>query len=152
MADRDSSSPLEGVEVVVHTDSNARPGLGGEPKEMARFTTGKDGQCKIEFPQDLPKEIFVIAHKAGYADRGYGPLLEPGLPAIPRDHTISMERGVTIGGIVKARDGKPVAGATVIISARAGEGGSPEWTYIPEARLSTDTEGRCTRRNAIGLE
>ena len=61
VADRDSSSPLEGVEVVVHTDSNARPGLGGEPKEMARFTTGKDGQCKIEFPQDLPKEIFVIA-------------------------------------------------------------------------------------------
>ncbi len=142
VVDRDSTSPMEGVEVVVHTDSGARPGLGGEPEEMARFTTGKDGQCRIEFPRTLPKEVFITARKAGYADRGYGPLLEPGLAAIPGSHTINMERGLTIGGLVKARDGKPVAGATVIIMARAGEGGSPDWSYVPEAKVTTDQEGR----------
>ena len=49
---------------------------------------------------------------------------------------------MTIGGIVKARDGKPVAGATVIIMARAGAGSSPDWSYVPDVKVTTDTEGR----------
>ncbi len=53
-----------------------------------------------------------------------------------------MERGVTIGGIVKNRDGKAVAGATVIIMARAGADDSPDWTYVPEVKVTTDAEGR----------
>ncbi len=142
VVDRDSTSSMEGVEVVVQTDSGARPGLGGDPEEMARFPTGKNGQCRIEFPRTLPKEIYITARKAGYADRGYGPLLEPGLAAIPDSHTINMERGLTIGGIVKARNGMPVAEATVIITARAGDGGSPDWSYVPEAKVTTDVQGR----------
>ena len=61
--------------------------------------------------------------------------------AIPGDHTIEMERGVTIGGIVKSRDGKPVAGATVSVRARAGADASPDWTYVPDVKVTTDTAG-----------
>ena len=123
-------------------DSGARPGLGGEPELMTRLATDRDGRCKIEFPRVLPKEIYITARKAGYANRGYGPLFEPGGPAIPGGHTIEMERGVTIGGIVKTRDGKAVAGATVIVMARAGADSSPDWSYVPEVKVTTDTEGR----------
>ena len=109
---------------------------------MTRSATDRDGRCKIEFPRVLPKEIYITARKAGYANRGYGPLLEPGGAAIPGDHTIEMERGVTIGGTVKTRDGKAVGGATVIIMARAGADSSPDWSYVPEVKVTTDTEGR----------
>ncbi|MGO9470303.1 MAG: sigma factor-like helix-turn-helix DNA-binding protein [Isosphaeraceae bacterium] len=75
-------------------------------------------------------------------NRGYGPFFEPGGAAIPREHTIEMERGVTIGGTVKARDGKAIAGATVIIIARAGADGSANWSYVPEVKVTTDSGGR----------
>ena len=128
--------------MTVEIDSGERPGLGGEPEVLTRLGTGGDGRCKIDFPRQLPKEIYITARKAGYADRGYGPLLEPGLPAIPVGHTIEMERGVTIGGIVKNRNGKAVAGATVIIMARAGADASTDWSYVPEVKVTTDAEGR----------
>ena len=45
-------------------------------------------------------------------------------------------------GSVKTRDGKAVAGATVIIMARAGADSSPDWSYVPDVKVTTDTEGR----------
>src|SRR4029079_17340355 len=44
--------------------------------------------------------------------------------------------------MVKTGGGKAVAGATVIIMARAGADRSPDWTYVPEAKVTTDSEGR----------
>ncbi len=142
VVDRHSRAPVEGAEVTVEIDSGARAGLGGEPELLTRTATDKDGRCRIEFPRVLPKEVYITARKAGYADRGYGPLLEPGVPAIPADHTIEMEGGVTIGGTVKNRDGKPVAGTTVVVMARAGADGATDWSYVPEVKVTTDTEGR----------
>jgi Carboxypeptidase regulatory-like domain len=69
-------------------------------------------------------------------------MLEPGWPAIPKDHTIEMEAGTTIGGSVNARDGKSVPGASVSITARAGADNSPDWSYVPEVKLTTDSQGR----------
>ncbi len=89
----------------------------------------------------MPKEIYITARKAGYANLGYGPLLEPGGAAIPGNHTIEMERGTTIGGTVKTRDGKAVSGATVIITASAATL-APDWSYVPEVKVPTDAEGR----------
>jgi RNA polymerase sigma factor (sigma-70 family) len=142
VVDRESRAPIEGAEVTVEIDSGARAGLGGEPELLTRTATDKDGRCRIEFPRVLPKEVYITARKAGYADRGYGPLLEPGVPAIPADHTIEMEGGVTIGGVVRNRDGKPIAGATVIVMARAGADGATDWSYVPEVKVATDAEGR----------
>jgi RNA polymerase sigma factor (sigma-70 family) len=142
IVDRDSRAPIEGAEVTVETDTGARSGLGGEPELMTRSATDNDGRFKVEFPQALPKEIVITARKAGYAVRAYGPLLEPGGPVIASDHTIELEHGTTIGGTVKSRQGKAVAGATVIITARAGADSSPDWTYVPDAKVTTDNEGR----------
>jgi RNA polymerase sigma factor (sigma-70 family) len=141
IVNRDSGAPVEGAEVTVETDSGARSGLGGEPQVMTRLATDREGRCKIEFPQVLPKEIVITARKAGYANRAYGPLLEPGAAAIPSDHTIQMERGTTIGGTVKTRDGKEVAGATVIIMARAGPDSAADWSYVPFVKVTTDNQG-----------
>ena len=120
----------------------ARAGLGGEPEVMTRLATNPDGTCTIEFPRVLPKEIYVTARKPGFACRSYGPLLEPGGAGIASDHTIEMESGVTIGGVVKNHDGRAITGATVIIMARAGADNSPDWTWVPGAKVTTDTQGR----------
>jgi RNA polymerase sigma factor (sigma-70 family) len=141
VVDRESGGVIEGAEVTVEIDSGARAGLGGEAEIMTRVPTDRNGQCRIEFPRVLPKEIYITARKSGYANRGYGPLIEPGVPAIASDHTIEMEHGLTIGGIVKNRNGEPVSGATVIVMARAGADSSPDWTYVPEVKVMTDTLG-----------
>jgi len=88
----------------------------------------------------LPKQIAVTARKAGFANRSYSPFLEPGGHAIPSDHTIDMERGVTIGGVVRSHDGKAVAGAEVTIMARAGADTSPDWSYVPEGTLTVTAQ------------
>jgi RNA polymerase sigma factor (sigma-70 family) len=142
IVNRDSRVPVEGAEVTVEIDSGARAGLGGESELMTRTTTDRDGRCTIVFPRVLPKEIYVTARKTGYATRAYGPLLEPGGAAIAGNHTIEMERGVAIGGSVKNRAGQGVVGATVHVSARAGADNSPDWTYVPDVKVTTDTAGR----------
>jgi RNA polymerase sigma factor (sigma-70 family) len=126
VVNRESRAPIEGAEVTVEIDSGARDGLGGEPEVMTRLATDRDGRCTIEFPRVLPKVIYITARKLGYVNRAYGPLLEPGGAMIASDHTIEMESGVTIGGVVKARDGKALTGATVTIMARAGADSSPD--------------------------
>jgi RNA polymerase sigma factor (sigma-70 family) len=142
IVNRDSRAPIEGTEVTVEIDSGARAGLGGEPEVMTRLATNPDGTCTIEFPRVLPKEIYVTARKPGFACRSYGPLLEPGEAGIASDHTIEMESGVTIGGVVKNHDGRAITGATVIIKARAGADDSPDWTWVSGAKVTTDTQGR----------
>jgi hypothetical protein len=69
--------------------------------------------------------------------------MEPG-GAIPSNHTIELERGTSIGGIVKRRDGRPISGAAVIIMARAGADDSPDYSYIHEASMTTDAQGHWT--------
>ncbi len=138
------SRPIEGVEVSVETDSGARAGLGGELELMTRQGTDKEGRCRIEFPRVLPKEIYIKAHKPGYADRSYAPSLETGAAAIPSNHTIELESGTSIGGIVKRRDGRPISGATVEIMARAGADDSPDYSYIHDTSVTTDAQGRWT--------
>ncbi len=142
VVERDSRAPIAGAEVTVEVDSGARAGLGGDAQVMTRSATDGDGHCKIEFPRVLPRQIYITARKAGYANRAYGPFYEPGRPAIPSDHTIELEHGVRIGGTVKARDGKAIAGATVMIMARAGADNSPDWTYVPGVKVTTDSQGR----------
>ena len=78
VVDRQSRAPIEGVEVRVEIDSGARAGLGGEPELLTRLVTDKEGGCRVEFPRELPKEIYVTARKPGYAIRGYAPLTEAG--------------------------------------------------------------------------
>ncbi len=142
VVDRESRTPIEGAEVAVETETGARAGLGGDTQLLTRTTTDRDGRCRIDFPRVLPREIYITARKAGYANRGYAPLFEPGRPAIPADHTMEMQRGVTIGGVVKNRQGKAVAGAAVIIMARAGADGAPDCSYVPDVKVTTDAEGR----------
>ena len=114
VVDRQSRTPIEGVQVKIETDTGARDGFGGDPQLLSRLITDKDGSCRIEFPRVLPKRIYVVARQPGYAVRNYAPLAETGGPTIPRRHTMELERGITIGGVVKSRDGRPVPGATVI--------------------------------------
>ncbi|MGC8640665.1 MAG: sigma-70 family RNA polymerase sigma factor [Isosphaeraceae bacterium] len=135
--DRDSGAPIAGAEVTVETDSGARPGLGDEPILIARLTTDKAGRCTIEFPRVLPKIIAIGCQRAGYVNGGYGPLVESAGGTIPGEHTIEMERGITIGGVVKSRDGKPVAGAKVIVMATA-----PDRTHGVQLKATTDAQGR----------
>ena len=142
IVERETKAPLEGVEVTVEADSGARDGLGGDSRELTRLASDREGRCRVEFPRQLPKRIYITARKPGYAVRGYSPTTEHGGPIIPRAHTMELEHGVTIGGVVKRRDARPIAGATVIISGRAGADLSPDYSYVHDATVTTDAQGR----------
>ncbi len=141
---RVSKAPIEGVEVKVETDSGARDGLGGDSELMTRLVTDKAGQCRIAFPRVLPRRIYVTARKPGYAVRGYAPLDDSGGQGLPRAHTMELEHGISIGGFVKRLDGRPIAGATVIIMSRAGADAAPDYSYVDYVKVTTDAEGRWT--------
>ncbi len=108
---------------------------------LTRDTTDREGKCRIAFPQVLPRRAYITARKAGYAVRAYSPLQETGGRALPRAHTMELEHGVTIGGIVKRRDGRPIPGATVTIMARAGADASPDYSYVDYENVTTDASG-----------
>ena len=62
-----------------------------------------------------------------------------------------MERGITIGGIVKSRDGKPVAGARVTVM--AGRRRCAGLDLRPDVKATTDAaRALALRRDAHGLE
>ena len=121
---------------------------------MTRSATDSDGRCKIEFPRSLAQGDLYHGSQGRLRQPGRTrPCSSPERPQSPADHTIEMESGVTIGGIVKARDGKAIAGATVIIMARAGADNSPDWTYVPNVKVTTDAAGAlAVCRDAHGLE
>ena len=58
VVNRDSRTPVEGADVTVQVDSGCAS-LGGEPELLTRLPTDADGRCQIEFPPDLPKEIYI---------------------------------------------------------------------------------------------
>jgi protocatechuate 3,4-dioxygenase beta subunit len=142
VVERTTNAPIAGAAVNVELDSGARDGLGGDARVMASLVTGKNGECEVEFPRTLPRRIYVTASQPGYANRTYEPLIEPGGRAIPRRHTLELERGVSIGGIVKGEGGPPVAGATVTVMARAGLDAAADFSYVPEVKVTTDAQGR----------
>jgi RNA polymerase sigma factor (sigma-70 family) len=114
----------------------------GQPREF-RGTTDEEGRYTIAIPAGAASSLQVVV-----VDRGFAPVElrwtadEP----IPASYTVSLERGVPIGGTVRDEQGRPIAGARVHlqIGAIPPRGGCERYPS-PESELAaavTDDQGR----------
>jgi protocatechuate 3,4-dioxygenase beta subunit len=102
-----TGSPLAEVEVRIRNHVDARTYV---------FRTGMHGQLRFEYPalHDEPMGS-VEVRKDGYVPVGYGWGFDGG-PEAPESPTLRLRRGTTMGGVVVDEAGRPVEGATVLMS------------------------------------
>src|SRR6267142_6952406 len=129
--DAATKQPLEGVDLSI----NMQPG--GSRKDR----TENRGKAWLMLPPDDPKYMNISAKLDGYVGKQ---IMWRGDP-IPATYVIAMERGTSIGGIVKDEEGNPVAGADVNLLF-PGDRSNLNGMYMTEA-AKTDAEGkwRCDR-------
>ncbi|WP_435019947.1 carboxypeptidase regulatory-like domain-containing protein [Tundrisphaera sp. TA3] len=126
--------PIEGVAI------NARVG-----KASAKTQTDAQGSCSIDLPEAAPSYVSIGAKKDGFVpvsvewrDQGDRKV------SIPGEHTLALEKGTTIGGLIRDEKGNPVAGATVFVLVPSNdprEPGRPR-PSIWDHEAKTDAEGR----------
>ncbi len=118
--------PLADVEVDVDLDNMQFP-----------MPTDEEGLIALNVPSGASSRLRVkVKHKDYVADvvswQGGG--------SIPEEHTIKLEKGIAIGGIVHDQDGNPVEGVKVTAATPQTTGGV---TVIQADEIATtDSEGR----------
>ncbi len=108
--DGESGQPLADVEV---TATNRRSTLGPLPPRMAK--TGTTGQCRVPLGWGTPQTLALDFAKQDYAATPLSWNESTG-QNLPEEVTANLKPAVLIGGIVRSREGKPIAGATVTVS------------------------------------
>ena len=151
----------------------AQPGFGGPPGERALILhiveegtgapvegaavsarardfkadsqTDEKGVCSLDVPSSAPGYFQIFIKKDGFVPislewRGEG----EGKVSIPAEHTVSLSKGTTIGGLIQDDQGAPIAGASVFVivpSNESREPGKPR-PSIQDFEAKTDAEGR----------
>ncbi|WP_165232620.1 sigma-70 family RNA polymerase sigma factor [Aquisphaera insulae] len=146
VVEKAGGGPVEGAEVLLNVPGTGfRPPV-GSMKVAARQMTDAKGLCRVKIPEKKPRWFRIDVRKPGYAERSYANQQNPG-SILPASHTIELERGTSIGGVVRRRDGTPIAGARIIIVARTlsrRPADREDYTLISEenAKVVTDAQGR----------
>src|SRR5205085_2967864 len=124
--DASTKQPLEGVELSI----NMQPG--GQRKDR----TETKGKAWLMLPADDPKYLNIQVKLPGYVSRS----LDFRGQAIPTTTTVEMEKGTSIGGIVKDEDGNPIRGAGVSLLFPGDLKSAGRGMYMTEGPLRTDGE------------
>ncbi len=83
------------------------------PDFQINLHTDAEGRCNIQFPSANPAAMAAAARADGYEAR----TVFKGPQAPSRDsYVLRLRRGSTIGGVVADEAGRPVAGASVLVS------------------------------------
>ncbi|HEX4122366.1 MAG TPA: carboxypeptidase regulatory-like domain-containing protein [Verrucomicrobiae bacterium] len=133
--DAETGQPLAGVKV------RAWAGAG--------LTTDAAGMCAFPMPETGAGRFRyrIALAKAGYVGKyiTWSDAQKDKIEDIPTEYTAKMERGVTIGGVVKNEKGEPVPGARVIFSGpvTATADGRERTSIAPNYHAErTDDQGR----------
>jgi protocatechuate 3,4-dioxygenase beta subunit len=117
------------------------------PGKMQRREEATDarGRCRIEIPGGPWAFVSISARKEGFVPvrAGWGEGRRRAGP--PASYTLRLERGTTIGGLVRDEQGRPIAGARVypLLAGRKGRRSEPEEVYLGDDYfVETDAAGR----------
>ncbi|NQT01497.1 MAG: hypothetical protein HQ580_05715 [Planctomycetes bacterium] len=131
-----SQEPITGAKVLARF-------LGGiEGPERLELSTAVDGCCDISIPQPQPEYVLVYVEVNGYVPvraRWLNIDNPPQHEVIPQFQEFPLEKGISIGGIVKNKEGEPIAGAKVNLSLRGPEG---RIIFYIEHAVRTDADGK----------
>ncbi len=129
--DRQSGGPIPGAAVKFQVNGKA-----------TSAKADAEGRAAFPLPETARAAVMITATADGYVPmqvswRGQGTTGQ-----VPGEYTLRMERGTTIGGLIRDEQGRPVSGATVFLlvpsANRDGEPRASIWDY--PAR--TDEQGR----------
>ena len=109
---------------------------------FGEFETGEDGTCTIELPDQALPSLLLTAFRDGYVPRILRWAVDHG-DDLPTNYTLALEKGITIGGIVRNERGESVEGAKVTLQAGASgyEASSREWIALNRDQFPVRTDG-----------
>jgi hypothetical protein len=133
VVDKATKQPLRAV--------NLRVRING--KVAHEHKTDDMGQFRFRLPNQMIERATVTARRDGFVPmkvflRNDG----PSAAEIPRYYKLAMERGTSIGGIVRTEDGRPIEGVTVTFYDNSPEGAGREAYDFDELSARTDLDGR----------
>jgi RNA polymerase sigma factor (sigma-70 family) len=128
----EDKKPLGGVALKVWVDG----------KPYRDWSTDQNGQATITVPEGNVARLTVLARKAGFAPSRVSLRHEViSDQEIPGSYTLSMHGTTTIGGVVRAESGRPIAGVKVGFYISAPRQNRESFDF-DDARVRTDGEGR----------
>jgi peroxiredoxin/protocatechuate 3,4-dioxygenase beta subunit len=113
-----------------------------EGPDRLELSTSADGCCDISIPQPQPPYVHVYVEADGYVPvraRWLNIDNPPQHEVIPQFQEFPLEKGISIGGIVKNKEGEPIAGAKVNLSLRGPEG---RIRYYVEHAVRSEADGK----------
>jgi protocatechuate 3,4-dioxygenase beta subunit len=107
------------------------------------FETGEDGICTIELPEQALPTLVLTAFRDDYAPRILRWAVDHG-DDLPSNYTLALEKGITIGGIVRNEHGEPVPGAKVTLQAGSSgyDASAREWSALNRDQFEVRTDGK----------
>ncbi|HPX42666.1 MAG TPA: carboxypeptidase-like regulatory domain-containing protein, partial [Candidatus Hydrogenedentes bacterium] len=102
--DQASRAPVPGTKVAATVDTT-----------LTYYVTDARGMCAIPLPDGGPHSLITLAFTAD----GYVPVVwewRAGVRPAPAEHTVLLEPGTAIGGVVLHAGEEPVRGATVLVT------------------------------------
>ncbi len=114
--------------------------LGHGSKKVQAATDGS-GLAQFSHPADV-RYFFVSASREGFVSQAIRWDYDANAPAAPDRLLFQMEKATTVGGRVVDQDGKPMAGATVVIDVSKRYPKSRQWVDFKYESAQTDATGR----------
>src|SRR5688572_12285977 len=144
VVDADSGAPIAGAAVKVSAYERDKPAPKDRKLPSREYIADDNGMIAVSLA-DLKLEIIRVrlAHP-GHAARSLTWIGQSDGRHLPSAHTVKLEPGVTVGGVVRNRQGKPIKGATVKIQSYWRSNPTrPLHEYSdPTAETTTDDNGR----------
>lgn len=150
------TSPAAGTLAFKLTDPGGKP-VAGQPisvdsnGQKLKLTTGDDGGAAVPVPADPKGYLLITVRADGYARKRLEWFTDRTEP-IPATYTMSLERGVTIGGTVVDDAGAPIGGAHVEQWVRRRPTGHPHERYLEPPTAETAADGTWMFEHAPPLE
>jgi RNA polymerase sigma factor (sigma-70 family) len=132
-----TDTPVPGVQIeLVASDMQSRP----------KATTDASGTARFSLPGSTGvKWMKAYANRDGFVPLGINWTYNFPSAVAPPDHLLfQLEKVATIGGRVVDQDQKPLAGATVFITARKRYPKSEQWVAVAYDGIPADASGRWT--------
>jgi len=102
--DQASRAPVSGAKVAATVDTT-----------LTYYVTDARGMCAIPLPDGGPRSLITLV----FTTDGYVPVVwewRAGVRPVPAEHTVLLEPGTSIGGVVLHAGEEPVRGATVLVT------------------------------------
>lgn len=111
VVDKDSGEPLADAALRVRVNDAVRT-----------VKTDKNGRYRVELDNRHPSILSIRVHKPTYVPMVVGWSEESDPAGVPESHTLRLEPGSPVGGVVRDQDGRPVEGATGLVMTGQNDG------------------------------